>query len=87
VKALRAQGIKAGYFRPITLRPSRKKNCGRLLPRTVPRNLSSQNLPSDSWSVWSNRKSTEETAKIETLFMPGVGIIDSDIIDKVKSVL
>jgi 2-oxoglutarate ferredoxin oxidoreductase, alpha subunit (EC 1.2.7.3) len=28
-----------------------------------------------------------ETIKIETLFKPGVGIIDNDIINKVKSVL
>jgi len=87
VKALRAQGIKAGYFRPITLRPYPSK----ALRAAIAKNGTKKLLIAESAYGQLDRLTKQEifgeTVKIENLFMPGVGIIDYDIINKVKSVL
>lgn len=87
VKALRKQGIKAGYFRPITLRPFparqlreaiAKSNAGKLL---IAESAYGQLYRLVRQEIYG------ETVAMETLFMPGVGIIDYDIITKVKGIL
>jgi 2-oxoglutarate/2-oxoacid ferredoxin oxidoreductase subunit alpha len=87
VKILRAQGIKAGYFRPITLRPFPAKQ----LRAAIAKNGAKKLLIAESAYGQLDRLTKQEifgeTVKIENLFMPGVGIIDYDIISKVKSVL
>lgn len=87
VKALRAQGIKAGYFRPITLRPFPAQQ----LREAIAKSKSKKMLIAESAYGQLERLVKQEiygeTVKIEELFMPGVGIIDYDIINKVKSIL
>jgi 2-oxoglutarate/2-oxoacid ferredoxin oxidoreductase subunit alpha len=87
VKILRSQGIKAGYFRPITLRPFPAKQ----LRAAIAKNGAKKLLIAESAYGQLDRLTKQEifgeTVKIENLFMPGVGIIDYDIISKVKSVL
>lgn len=87
VKILRGQGIKAGYFRPITLRPFP----GKQLRAAIAKNSAKKLLIAESAYGQLDRLTKQEiygeTIKIENLFMPGVGIVDYDIINKVKSVL
>lgn len=87
VKALRAQGIKASYFRPITLRPFP----GQQLRNAIAKNGAKKLLVAESAYGQLERLLRQEiygeTIKIEHLFKPGVGIIDNDIINKVKSIL
>lgn len=85
VKALRAQGIKAGSFRPITLRPfpgdQLRKAVDGAKKILVAESAYGQFERMVKFELYGN------TTPIESLFMPGVGIIDHDIINKVKSVL
>ena len=87
VKALRAQGIKAGYFRPITLRPFPTAKL-----REILRNGSIKKMlvVESAWGQLMRLLCQEiygETVPMDALLMPAVGIIDADIIDKVKSML
>lgn len=87
VKALRAQGIKVGYFRPITLRPFPASQ----LRAAIAKSGASQLLIAESAYGQFERLIKQEifgeTIKIQNLFMPGVGIIDYDIIQKIRGIL
>ncbi len=87
VKALRAQGIKAGYFRPITLRPFPQKQLREAIAKSGAKKLLVAESAYGQFERLLKQELYGETAKLETLFMPGVGIIDYDIISKVKAVL
>ncbi len=87
VKALRAQGIKAGYFRPITLRPYPAKQLRAALGRNGVKKILVAESAYGQLERLTKQEIFGETVKFESLFMPGVGIIDYDIINKVKSVL
>lgn len=87
VKALRAQGIKAGYFRPITLRPYPAKQLRAALGRNGVKKILVAESAYGQLERLTKQEIFGETVKFENLFLPGVGIIDYDIINKVKSVL
>ena len=87
VEALRAQGIKAGYFRPITLRPYPEKALRAAIARSGAKKLLIAESAYGQFYRLTRQEIYGETAKIETLFMPGVGIVDNDIVSKVKSIL
>ena len=87
VKILRAQGIKAGYFRPITLRPYPRKQLRAAIAKSGAKKLLIAESAYGQLDKLTKQEIFGETVKIENLFMPGVGIIDYDIINKVKSVL
>ncbi|HBQ24947.1 MAG TPA: ferredoxin oxidoreductase [Syntrophomonas sp.] len=86
VKALRAQGIKAGYFRPITLRPYPEKQLRAAIAKSGAKKLLIAESAYGQLYRLTRQEIYGETIKMETLFMPGVGIIDYDIISKVKSI-
>lgn len=87
VTALRAQGLKVGCFRPITLRPFPAQQ----LRDTIKRSGAKKMLVAESAYGQLFRLLRQEiygeTIPIDTLFMPGVGIIDYDIMSKVKGML
>jgi len=87
VQILRAQGIKAGYFRPITLRPYPQKQLRDAIAKSGAKKLLIAESAYGQLDKLTKQEIFGETVKIENLFMPGVGIIDYDIISKVKSVL
>ncbi|MEA4925071.1 MAG: ferredoxin oxidoreductase [Syntrophomonadaceae bacterium] len=87
VKVLRGQGIKAGYFRPITLRPYPQQQLRDAIAQSGAKKLLIAESAYGQLERLTRQEIFGETVKIEKLFMPGVGIVDSDIINKVKSVL
>ncbi len=87
VKALRAQGIKAGYFRPITLRPFPQQQLRTAIAKSGAKKMLIAESAYGQFDRLVKQEIYGETIKIENLFMPGVGIIENDLINKVKSVL
>lgn len=87
VKALRAQGIKAGYFRPITLRPYPAQQLRAAIGKSGAKKLLIAESAYGQFDRLTKQEIYGETIPIENLFMPGVGIIDYDIINRVKSIL
>jgi len=87
VKALRKQGIKAGYFRPITLRPFPAQQLREAIARSNARKILIAESAYGQLYRLVRQEIYGETVAMETLFMPGVGIIDYDIINKVKGIL
>ena len=87
VKALRAQGIKAGYFRPITLRPFPQQELRAAIAKSGAKKMLIAESAYGQFDRLVKQEIYGETIKIENLFMPGVGIIENDLINKVKSVL
>lgn len=87
VNMLRAQGIKAGYFRPITLRPYPQKQLRAAIARSGAGKILIAESAYGQLERLTKQEIFGENVKIEKLFMPGVGIIDYDIANKVKSVL
>ncbi|MGE5405851.1 MAG: ferredoxin oxidoreductase [Candidatus Saccharibacteria bacterium] len=86
VDILRSQGIKAGWFRPITLRPFPTEQFRAVLQSGIKKLL----IVESAWGQLYRLIGPEiygETVPIETLYKPGVGVIDIDIIDKVKSLI
>jgi 2-oxoglutarate ferredoxin oxidoreductase subunit alpha len=86
VKALQAEGIKAGFFRPITvapfpgeaLREAIRGGAGKLL---IVESAMGQLQKLVLENIYG------ESIPIETLFKPAMGIMDTEIIDKVKSII
>jgi len=87
VKALRAQGIKAGYFRPITLRPFPQQELRAAINKSGAKKILLAESAYGQFDRLVKQEIYGETVKIENLFMPGVGIIENDLINKVKSIL
>ncbi len=87
VKALRAQGIKAGYFRPITLRPFPQQQLRDAIAKSGAKKMLVAESAYGQLYRLIRQEIYGETIPIEGLFMPGVGIIDYDIMNKVKSIL
>lgn len=87
VKALRAQGIKVGYFRPITLRPFPQIELREAIAKSGAKKLLIAESAYGQLERLTRQEIYGETITIEKLFMPGVGIVDYDIINKVKSIL
>lgn len=84
---LRAQGIKAGYFRPITLRPYPHQQLRDAIAKSGAKVLICAESAYGQLQRLTKQELYGETIKMESLFMPGVGIIDYDIVEKVKSVI
>lgn len=87
VRALRNQGIKAGSFRPVTLRPFPQKQLRDVIAKSNAKKLLIAESAYGQLDRLVKQEIYGETIKIENLFMPGVGIIDYDIVNKVKSIL
>ena len=86
VRFLRAQGIKAGAFRPITVRPFPGRALREILHSGVKKMLVVESAYGQLVRLL-QQEIYGENVPIETLLMPGVGIIDVDIISKVKSMM
>ena len=86
VMALRSQGIKVGAFRPITLRPFPSQQLREILRSGVKKMLVVESAYGQLVRLL-QQEIYGETVPIETLLMPGVGIIDADIISMVKSLI
>jgi len=87
VKALRAQGIKAGYFRPITLRPYPAKQLREAIQKSSAKKILVAESAYGQFESLTKQEIYGETIKFEHLYKPGVGIIDTDIMNKAKSIL
>lgn len=87
VKALRAQGIKAGYFRPITLRPFPQQALRTAINKSGAQKMLIAESAYGQFDRLVKQEIYGETIIIENLFMPGVGINENDLVNKVKSVL
>lgn len=87
VRILRAQGIKAGCFRPITLRPFPAQALRDAIARSGARKMVVAESAYGQFDRLIKQEIYGENISLEPLFMPGVGIVDYDIISKVKSVL
>ncbi len=87
VKQLRVQGIKAGYFRPITLRPYPAKQLREAIQKSGARKILVAESAYGQFERLTKMEIYGETVELEHLYMPGVGIIDTDIMSKVKSIL
>lgn len=87
VKELRARGIKAGYFRPITLRPFPEKQLREAIQKSGASKLLVVESAYGQLYRLTRQEIYGETIDMETLFMPAVGIIDYDIITKVQSII
>ncbi|MGE5422380.1 MAG: ferredoxin oxidoreductase [Ignavibacteriales bacterium] len=86
VKALRAEGIKVGYFRPITLRPFPAEQLKAIANGGAKKLLIVESAYGQLYRLI-RQEIYGVQIPMETIFMPGVGIIDSDIINKVKSLI
>ena len=87
VAALRAQGLKVGSFRPVTLRPYPTRQLRECLQKTNAKTMLIAESAYGQFSRLTKQEIYGETIHLEHLFMPGVGIIDHDIVNKVKSLL
>jgi len=87
VKILRSQGIKAGYFRPITLRPFPQKQLREVLAKSGAGKILIAESSYGQLERLTKQELYGETVPIKSLLMPGVGIVDSDIVNKVKSIM
>ncbi|MBC7075175.1 MAG: ferredoxin oxidoreductase [Syntrophomonadaceae bacterium] len=87
VKILRSQGIKAGYFRPITLRPFPQKQLREALAKSGAGKILIAESSYGQLERLTKQELYGETVPIKSLLMPGVGIVDSDIVNKVKSIM
>lgn len=85
--ALRKQGIKAGYFRPITLRPFPQQALRDAIAKSEAKKLLVVESAYGQLQRLVQQEIYGETVPIESLLMPGLGVIDYDIITKVKSIL
>ncbi|MDO4541117.1 MAG: ferredoxin oxidoreductase, partial [Syntrophomonadaceae bacterium] len=87
VELLRAQGLKVGSFRPVTLRPFPAKQLRQCIQNSNAGTILVAESAYGQLYRLTQQEIYGETIKFESLFMPGVGIIDNDIVRKVKSIL
>lgn len=85
VKELRLQGIKAGYFRPITIRPMASKQIKAAADKAK------KLLFVESSNGQLTRAVLQEihgnNAQVETLYKPGVGISSEEVIARVQEII
>ncbi|MGE5455152.1 MAG: hypothetical protein ACM3O9_08165, partial [Methylocystaceae bacterium] len=86
VKALRAEGHKIGYFRPITLSPFPTAHLLEALSKGAKKLLVVESAQGQLLKLIRD-EIYGQTVPIETLLKPGMGIMDTEIIDKVHSIL
>lgn len=83
VRELRAEGLKVGYFRPITLRPfpveALKKALGRAKHMFLAESAEGQFYRLVTQNIYG------QTVPIDTLFKPGVGITSEEMIEKLRT--
>ena len=87
VQALRHEGIKAGYFRPITLRPFPTQQLREIIQKSGAKKMLIVESAYGQFDRLIKQEIYGETIAIDNIFMPGVGIIDYDIINKVKEII
>lgn len=87
VKMLRDEGIKAGYFRPITLRPFPQQQLRNAIKKSGARKMLVAESSYGQLMRLVRQEIYGETIEINGLLMPGVGIVDNDIVAKAKSLL
>lgn len=86
VKSLRAEGFKVGYFRPITLSPFPSWDLKDVLAKGAKKLL----VVESALGQLEKRVKEEiygSTVPVEGLFKPAMGIMDNEIIEKVKGIL
>lgn len=85
VHELRAQGRKVGFFRPITLRPIADKQLKEVADKVktllIVESANGQLAKLVKDAIYGS------TAKIETLFKPGVGVTSEEIIARIKAMV
>ncbi|MGE5372844.1 MAG: ferredoxin oxidoreductase [Solirubrobacterales bacterium] len=86
VIALRAEGLKVGSFRPITLRPFPGKELLNVMSKGAKKLLVVESAYGQLHKLMQH-EIYGSTMPIETLYKPGVGIVDQDIISKVKTII
>ncbi|NSW83501.1 MAG: ferredoxin oxidoreductase [Syntrophothermus sp.] len=87
VGILRDEGIKVGYFRPITLRPFPEKQLREAIKRSGAKKMLIAESSYGQLMRLVRQEIYGETIEIHGLLMPGLGIVDSDIVAKAKSLL
>ncbi len=86
VLILRDMGIKAGFFRPITLRPFPGQQLRDMLSQVKPQKILVAESAMGQFAKLVKNEIYGENIPLETLFKPGMGIIDHDIVEKVRSI-
>jgi len=86
VKALQAEGYKVGYFRPITLQPFPTPHLLEVLSKGAKKLLVVESAQGQLLKII-KEEIYGQTTPIESLLKPGMGIMDNEIIAKVKSML
>lgn len=87
VKALRAEGIRAGSFRPITLRPFPSDGLKEAIAKSNAKKILVAESAYGQLDRLVKAEIYGETIPMESLYKPGVGIVNEDIIEKVKSII
>jgi len=87
VKTLREQGMKVGYFRPITLRPFPVKELQKEASKVGKILVAESALGQFNRLVKEALYGMDKAPQIVELFRPGVGITDEEIMKKTKEVL
>ncbi|MGE5453756.1 MAG: hypothetical protein ACM3O9_01020 [Methylocystaceae bacterium] len=86
VKALQAEGLKVGYFRPITLQPFPTPHLLEAISKGAKKLLVVESAQGQLLKII-REAIYGQTIPIESLLKPGMGIMDNEIIDKVRSIL
>ncbi|MGE5455356.1 MAG: hypothetical protein ACM3O9_09190 [Methylocystaceae bacterium] len=86
VKALRADGYKVGYFRPITLSPFPTPHLLECIAKGAKKLLVVESAQGQLLKLL-REAIYGQTIPIDSLLKPGMGIMDTEIIDKVHSIL
>ena len=87
VNLLRDEGIRAGYFRPITLRPFPEKQLREAIKKSGAKKVLVAESSYGQFMRLVRQEIYGEPVTMHELLMPGLGIVDSDIVDKVKRLL
>jgi len=85
VQELRKEGLKAGFFRPVTLRPFPADQLRSVADKT--KTLLFVESAFGQMAKLAKESIFGSTVNVETLYKPGVGITSEEIVAKVKGVL
>lgn len=83
VRELRAEGLKVGYFRPITLRPFPTEALKKALS-TAKRIFLAESAEGQFYRLVT-QSIYGETVPVDTLFKPGVGITSEELIERLRT--